>query len=234
MRASSTAIERINKACRAFALLALAAVAASVVATPAAAADITATVKDRDGRPVADAVIVAVPAEGMPRFAPSTAREIVDQIDMEFVPRVKPILVGSSVYFPNKDNIRHQVYSFSGAKQFELPLYAGTPAKPVVFDKPGVVVLGCNIHDWMVGYIYVSESPYFATTGPDGSVQLKDLPPHRYTVRIWHPRLTRAEEDTRQSVDLIANARVTLAWGLALRPDMRIRRAPVAGSHGHY
>ena len=157
-----------------------------------------------------------------------------DQIDQEFVPRVKPVLVGSSVYFPNKDNIRHQVYSFSPAKQFELPLYAGTPAKPVVFDKPGVVVLGCNIHDWMIAYIYVSESPYFAKTGTDGSAQLKELSPRQYTVRVWHPRLQGPEDATRQPADLAASARVELAWNLALKPDIRVRRAPMAGSHRHY
>jgi plastocyanin len=191
-------------------------------------------VKDRDGHPVADAVVVAVPVEGMPRIAPPTAREIVDQVDQEFVPRVTPVLVGSSVFFPNKDNIRHQVYSFSPARQFELPLYAGTPAMPIVFDKPGVVVLGCNIHDWMIGYIYVSESPYFAKTGSDGSAQLKELPPREYTVRVWHPRLQGPEAATRQSAGLTARARIELAWDLTLRPEMRVRRAPVAGAHGRY
>lgn len=201
---------------------------------PAAAAEITAMVKDSAGHPVGDAVVVAVAAEGATRFAPPTAHAIMDQIDQEFVPRVKPVLVGSSVYFPNKDNIRHQVYSFSPAKTFELPLYAGTPAKPIVFDKPGVVVLGCNIHDWMIGYIYVSESPYFAKTGPDGSAQLKDLPPRQYTVRVWHPQLQGSEDATRQTADLIASPRAELAWNLALKPDIRIRRAPTDGPHRHY
>lgn len=236
MRSSYTAIERRGNARRTAALLAFGLVAAGVAAAvgPASSAEITAVVKDREGHPLADAVVVAVPVEGVPRFAPPTAREIMDQIDQEFVPRVKPVLVGSSVYFPNKDNIRHQVYSFSPAKQFELPLYAGTPAKPVVFDKPGVVVLGCNIHDWMIAYIYVSESPYFAKTGPDGSAQLKDLSPRHYTVRVWHPRLQGPEDATRQPADVAARARVELAWELALKPDVRVRRAPAAGSNRHY
>ena len=227
MRFSYTPIELRRKA----ALLAFGLAAA---AGSASAAEIAATVKDAAGHPVADAVVVAVPAEGVPRFAPPTARLIMDQIDQEFVPHVKPVLVGSSVYFPNKDNIRHQVYSFSPAKTFELPLYAGTPAKPIVFDKPGVVVLGCNIHDWMIGYIYVSESPYFAKTGPDGSAQLKDLPPRQYTVRVWHPQLQGSEDATRRPADLNANPRAELAWNLALKPDIRIRRAPTADSHHHY
>ena len=198
------------------------------------AAEIAALVRDQVGQAVADAVVVAVPVNGTPRFAPPTGREIVDQIDLEFVPRVKPILVGALVNFPNKDNVRHQVYSFSGAKQFELPLYAGTPAKPVPFDKPGVVVLGCNIHDWMVGYIYVSESPYFAKTGADGSALLRELPPMKYTLRVWHPRLDGPEAATNQPADVSANRRADLAWQITLRPELRIRRAPTAGAHRRY
>lgn len=200
----------------------------------AAGAQIAAVVTDPGGHPLADAVVVAVPVQGPPLTAQPAAREIVDQIGQEFVPHVKAILVGSSVFFPNKDNIRHQVYSFSPAKQFELPLYAGTPARPIVFDKPGVVVLGCNIHDWMIGYIYVSESPYFAKTGPDGTARLNDLPARSYEVRVWHPRLQGPEGATQQSADLGANSRVELSWKLALKPEFRIRRAPVPGSHRHY
>ena len=231
MRSSSTAVERDALAQCAAALLALGLLAAR---GPAAAAEIAAVVKDHDGRPVADAVVVAVPAEGAARSAPSAAPEIVDQVDMQFVPRVKPVLVGSSVFFPNKDNLSHQVYSFSPAKQFELTLYAGTPARPVVFDKPGAVVLGCNIHDWMVGYVYVSESPHFARTGEDGSARLRGLAPGQYTVRVWHPQLQGPEDATRQPADLTSRAQLDLAWRIALRPDTRIRRAPAAGSRGRY
>jgi len=159
---------------------------------------------------------------------------VVDQIDKEFVPRVKPILVGSQVSFPNHDNIRHEVYSFSPAKTFELPLYAGTPAKPVLFDKPGVVVLGCNIHDWMVGYIYVSESPWFAKTAADGKTVLRGLPPGRYVVRAWHPRLDVDEHATDQQADLRTASDTELSWTLKLHRDLAIRRVPGAGIHNHY
>jgi plastocyanin len=226
MRASSSAIRRAAAPLLSLALLAW--------AGPAGAAQIAATVTDQEGRLLADAVVVAVPVQDVPPSAPPAAREIVDQIGQEFVPHVKPILVGTPVFFPNKDNIRHQVYSFSPAKQFELPLYAGTPAKPIVFDRPGVVVLGCNIHDWMIGYIYVSESPYFAKTGADGKAQLLDLPARGYRVRVWHPRLQGPEGATQQPVDLGASSRAELSWKLVLKPAMRIRRAPVPGSRGHY
>src|SRR5438105_7653048 len=147
-------------------------------------------VKDDKGRPGSDAVAYAV-AAGAASAAPKK-QAVVDQRDKQFVPYVTAVQVGTAVIFPNSDNIRHHVYSFSPAKRFELPLYAGVPAEPVLFDKPGIVVLGCNIHDWMIGYVYVSESPYFAKTGADGKALLAELPPRVYTVRVWHPQLEAA------------------------------------------
>jgi plastocyanin len=210
----------------------------AIVMTQTQAADIAVTVTDDQGQPVADAVVVAVPADGNPR-PPTKAGDrphtgLVDQVDKEFTPNVTAILVGTAVTFPNHDNVRHQVYSFSPAKRFELPLYAGVPAEPVVFDKPGGVVLGCNIHDWMVGYVYVSESPYFAKTGSDGRVLLADLPARAYTLRVWHPQLDGAEEATQKSVDAGPARRVEVAWSLKLKREVRVRRAPTAEGRGRY
>jgi plastocyanin len=191
-------------------------------------------VEDARGRAVADAVVVAVPASGNVRIADARHESVVDQVDKEFVPRVLAVLAGTPVMFPNHDHVRHHVYSFSPAKRFELPLYAGVPAKPVVFDTPGVVVLGCNIHDWMVGYVYVSESPYFAKTRVDGTARLRDVPPGAYVVRVWHPQLAGSEEATRRTID-VPRARVAEAtWTLDLKPEVRIRRAPMPGMAGHY
>jgi hypothetical protein len=213
-------------------LVGIAAIAAASCVLPlrlAAAAEIHAKVIDQSGKPVEDTVIVARPASGaLPTAKPGD--EIVDQVDKEFVPYVKPILVGSYVNFPNKDNIRHHVYSFSPANRFELPLYSGKPAKPVLFDKTGVVVLGCDIHDWMIGYIYVSESPYFAKTPAEGRVAVKDVPAGTYSVRVWHPRMKAAEETTLRSATLGANGTADLEWQIELNPDTRVRRAPAAGA----
>jgi hypothetical protein len=103
-----------------------------------------------------------------------------------------------------------------------------------VFDKPGVVVLGCNIHDWMVGYIYVSESPYFAKTGKDGKAMIAELPPRTYAVRVWHPRLEAAEETMQKSVDVSRPGRVDVAWQLKLKREVKVRRAPGAEGRGRY
>ncbi len=205
-----------------------------IMTTRVPAAEITATVTDDHGKPVAHAVVIAMPVDGNVRLPTNPPREIVDQIQQEFTPKVKAIVVGTPVIFPNKDNIRHHVYSFSPAKRFEVPLYSGVPAQPVVFDKAGVVVLGCNIHDWMVGYVYVSESPYFGKTGEDGTVVIGDLPPRAYALRVWHPQSEVAEETTKKTVDLAKVKQAEVAWTLTLKPEIKVRRAPVAGHGGLY
>ena len=197
-------------------------------------AEIVASVTDQQGRPVADAVVVAVPADGSVRVPAKAREDVVDQVDKQFVPKVQAVLVGTPVTFPNHDNVRHQVYSFSPAKRFELPLYAGMPAQPIVFDKPGIVVLGCNIHDWMVGFVYVSESPYFAKTGADGKATLADLPPRAYVVRVWHPQLEAAEDTTRKTVDVARTRSAEVVWTLKLKPEVRVWRAPVPDHRGRY
>jgi hypothetical protein len=197
----------------------------------AAAGELSATVRDDRNKLLADAVVLVTPVDRpIPPLRPG--REIVDQVDYEFVPYVKPVIVGSSVSFPNKDNVRHQVYSFSPAKKFELPLYAGTPAAAVVFDKTGVVVLGCNIHDWMIGFIYVADTPYFGKSGGDGIVRLANLPAGEYEVRVWHPRLADSEESTSRRISVGAGT-AEESWQLRLKPEFRLRRAPIGG-HGGY
>jgi plastocyanin len=197
-------------------------------------AEIAIRVIDEQGRPVADAVAIAVPSDGELRLPARQREGVVDQVDKEFTPKVTAILVGTAVTFPNNDSVRHHVYSFSPAKRFELPLYAGVPAQPVVFDKPGVVVLGCNIHDWMIGYVYVSESPWFAKTGSDGKAGIVELPPREYVVRVWHPQLESQEEATRKTVDASQPRRVEVEWRLKLRPEVKLRRAPAADRGGRY
>lgn len=158
------------------------------VASPAGwAASVQARLVDATGQPLANAVLSLrgpLGAEAEPPLA------VMDQQAKQFVPNVLVVRTGTAVSFPNSDNIRHHVYSFSPAKRFELRLYQGTPSQPVRFDKPGVVVLGCNIHDWMVGYVYVTDDPWFAVSDAEGRASLAQLPPGRYAVSLWHPLLT--------------------------------------------
>ena len=191
-------------------------------------------VSDGESQPVPDAVVVAVPTDPSLLLDARTRAESVDQVDKEFVPKVKPVFVGSTVAFPNRDNVRHHVYSFSAAKRFELPLYSGVPARPVLFDKPGVVVLGCNIHDWMIGYIYVSESPFYAKTDARGRATIADLPARTFIVRVWHPQMTGSEADTRREVKLAPGEHADITFALALAPEERVRRAPGVEHGSHY
>jgi len=188
-----------------------------------------AIVRDAKGDLVKDAVIVAVPIAGAPKPKGERPREVIDQIDKEFVPQVKVVEVGTSISFPNKDDIRHHVYSFSPAKKFELPLYKGIPAEPVLFDKPGVVILGCNIHDWMIAWLYIVESPWFAVTGRDGAARIGDLPAGEYDVLAYHPRAKDPAEPLRQRASLGAAPAASLSFEMALKPPLRSSRPPKGG-----
>ncbi|MCS4511292.1 methylamine utilization protein [Xylophilus ampelinus] len=165
------------------------AVLASWLPLAAHAAAAPVQVLDARGRPLADAVVYATPAGAKPAAAAPGATAAIDQIDREFVPLVSVIQTGTNVRFPNKDDVEHDIYSFSPAKRFEIKLYSGVPSKPVLFDKPGLVVLGCNIHDSMVAYVLVVETPYFGRTDKDGRFSFENLPAGSYRVAVWHYRM---------------------------------------------
>jgi plastocyanin len=185
-------------------------------------------VKDDKGGPGSDAVAYAV---GAASAAPKK-HAVVDQRDKQFIPYVTAVQVGTAVSFPNSDNIRHHVYSFSPAKKFELPLYSGVPAEPVVFDKVGFVTLGCNIHDWMIAYVAVLPTPYFQVTRQDGRAMLKDLPAGQYTVQVWHPALKGQPEAFAERVD-VGDGTKTLMFTLPLKHDVRAKRAPGLTTGGY-
>jgi plastocyanin len=139
-----------------------------------------------DGRPVAGTVVTLRSSDASrPAARPVAGR--IDQVDLEFVPHVLVVPVGSSITFPNRDKVSHQVYSFSPAKRFQLPLYRGTP-EPQSFERAGVVTLGCNIHDQMRAYVYVVDAQYFGRTGADGRWVAPEVEPGQYEIEIWHPR----------------------------------------------
>jgi plastocyanin len=187
----------------------VAAILAAALAAPLAAATIEARVTDPRGHAVRDAVVYAV-AEGGRTFPLAKKTAVMDQKNRMFIPHVLPVQLGTAVRFPNSDDIRHQVYSFSPAKTFQLPLYAGTPAKPLVFDKAGVVTLGCNIHDQMSAFIIVVDTPYFDKTAADGRASLGGMEPGRYTLHVWYPDM-RAEPQP-QNVTLKSDERMTVSF----------------------
>lgn len=154
---------------------------------PAGAAPLNVTVHGPDDRPLADAV-VAVFVEGAPRLAGSPVPVEMGQRDKRFVPGLLAVQTGTPVSFPNFDTVRHHVYSFSPAKTFEIKLYVGTPVEPVVFDKAGTAVLGCNIHDTMAAFVRVVDTPFFGRSDALGQVRL-DVPAGSHRVQVWHASL---------------------------------------------
>jgi plastocyanin len=167
-------------------------VATALVASLAAAADLVVHVQTSASVPVEDAIVYAVAARPTPPAA--DLKYSVDQVNRQFVPRINVVQTGTAVRFPNSDNIRHSVYSFSQAKVFTLKLYAGKSTDAVVFDKAGLVVLGCNIHDQMVSWLLVVDTPYFAHTDHGGAATLSRLPAGDYTLRTWHEPMTEDEQ----------------------------------------
>lgn len=149
--------------------------------------DLQVQVVDQQGAVVADAVIEVLVASVPATLASNQLGATVAQKDLAFVPFVSAIPVGTAVDFPNQDKTRHHVYSFSPAKVFELKLYSGKPEQPVTFDKTGVVALGCNIHDYMQAFVYVSASPYLAVTDAQGRATVKALPAGNHQLNVWHP-----------------------------------------------
>jgi len=192
------------------------------------AAEISVTVVDRDGRGVEDAVVTATPAGGKVQPVPAVKPIVMDQRDRAFVPRVLAVGVGSQVEFPNNDSVSHQVYSFSPAKRFQLPLYKGETHPPITFDQAGLVVLGCNIHDSMVGYIYVTPAPFFGTTDASGTLKLKDLPKDDYQIVVWSPYIADPPASLSRSAHVQADGsvaeRIQLTQPRRARPEPKPRR----------
>jgi plastocyanin len=187
---------------------------------PVFSATLTVTARQRDDRPLSGAVITLEAESPLLPPAPPV-QAVMDQVNLAFVPDVLVIPVNSSVLFPNSDAVSHQVYSFSSARTFQLPLYRGRPYPPVVFDQAGVITLGCNIHDNMLAYIVVTPASYFGRTDARGIWSVANLPSGRYRLRLWHPLLN--ESAALESV-------VTdVAQAVELRLKRNLRPAPISG-----
>ncbi len=161
-------------------MLAGLAAAAAVQAAP-----VEVTVTDAAGQPLADAVVWVESAAARAAARPLAGVEVV-QVNKRFEPEVSVVTTGTPVAFPNRDTVRHHVFSFSPAKRFELKLYVGTPAEPVLFDRSGIAVLGCNIHDNMAAWVVIVDTPWFAKTDAQGRARLPEVPAGRHQLRSWH------------------------------------------------
>ena len=187
-------------------------------ANPLMAAELKVSVHSADEQAVANAVIYLLPKQPIAQLN-TTEIAIMDQIDRQFSPHILVVQKGSQIRFPNSDSIKHHVYSFSSAKTFELQLYRGLDADPLLFDKEGVIELGCNIHDWMLGFVLVVDTPYFAKTNAAGAARL-NVAKGEYVVKIWHPRIVHSNASLEQSVVISDDQIVSFKLDKPLRPDV--------------
>jgi plastocyanin len=190
------------------------------------AGNVRVEVKDLKNLPVADAVASLTPLDAPPAITPPAEPVVITQEKEEFQPYVTVVAAGTRIRFPNTDKVQHHVFSLSKTKTFDLGLYRGEPRELVTFDRPGVVTLGCNIHDWMAAYVVVLATPHFKKTAADGLAPIASLPSGRYRLEIWHPRI-KAIVTRELTVD---ESPATQVISVTLGVDRRIRRAPESGT----
>ncbi len=184
------------------------------LAAPVCAAALTVRVNDSSGRPVRDAVVTFYPSSGVRAPRPS-GRYVISQQNLAFHPFLTIVPAGADISFPNFDNTKHHVYSFSPAKRFELKLFAKDQSRIVHFDKPGVIALGCNIHDQMSAFIVVTDSPWTARTNAQGIVAFNDVPDAPARLEVWHPYLRTSGGPVQQQ---LAARQRSASFSIALRP----------------
>jgi len=171
-----------------------------------------------DGHALAGAAVTVRPLDGQ-GHRPTPVQAVMDQVNRAFVPDLLVIPVGSTVSFPNTDSVSHQIYSFSPAKRFQLPLYRGKPYPPVHFEQTGVVTLGCNIHDEMLAYLVVTDAAWYGRTTAAGTWST-ELPHGHYRVALWHPRLRESEAELERELTVgeTDRAELTLRLSKPLQP----------------
>lgn len=179
------------------------------------------SVLDEKQQPVEFAVVYI--KESLPKISDNSV--VIDQVDKEFIPYVTVVQRGSAINFPNNDEIRHQVYSFSKSKQFELPLYSGNPSSPVVFDKSGSVAMACNIHDWMKAYVYVVDTNKFTLSNKSGQAVLTNLAKGQYEVVVWHPKAKESEQLNAQLIE-VNEENQKLVFTVAQKKQFKAWRSP--------
>lgn len=193
---------------------------------PVAAADVSVAVTDQEGRPVEDAVVSLWPAE-RGRALPSTGAQqhVIDQTNETFTPFVTVLRRGDTLIFTNSDRTRHHVYSFSPVKPFALALNPGEKSQAVKFDQSGIAAIGCNIHDKMIAYAFVTDTPWTAQTDGQGRAKITGVPKGQYRASLWHPRMDadRGAED--QTV--VVGGEGSVAFSVPLT-------APPAGARDHH
>lgn len=197
----------------------------TILSQHATASSVAVQVHDAAGKPLADVVLYAEPDGG--GAAPKNLKPAsIEQRGLKFLPLVSVVQAGSQISFPNNDKVRHHIYSFSPAKKFDQKLYSGVAAAPQVFDKAGTVVLGCNIHDRMVAYVKVVDTPFFARTDAQGVARIEFPGAGKYALKAWHFGMAANAQAEQALVVPPGEAAVTASFRLAMKP-------PVDGDPGY-
>jgi hypothetical protein len=188
------------------------------IAGPAHAGDLDLKLVDATGRPVVDAVVTVKPAGGIARgpFSFPWGTAMVQQ-DVAFVPHVLIVPVGATVRFPNKDKVRHHVYSFSKPAKFEIKLFGKDETRSYLFKTAGAVALGCNIHDSMSGFIKVVDTPFAIKSSASGQARITGLPLGTAQVTIWHPGLKAKDNEQILAIPIAATGSTARTVTLTLR-----------------
>jgi plastocyanin len=205
--------------------------AALLLPATATAAELDVRISDGGGKAVADAVVTIRPLGRVALPVHAARRATIDQKDLAFVPYLEVMRPGDELVFRNSDRTRHHVYSFSKVRAFEFVLAPRESSPPMLLERSGVVAVGCNIHDQMIAYLYVTDAPWFARSDASGQVRFDALPAGEYEVRAWQPRMRPGSEEPRRRVVLAAAGSQALAFPLTLLPDPR--RMP-GREHAHY
>ena len=194
---------------------------------PADAAEIAVAVRDQDGKAAVDAVVSVWPADRRAVPSASSQPHVIDQRNEAFVPFVTVMRRGDTLSFKNSDRTRHHVYSFSPVKPFEMVLNPGETSQALKFEQSGVAAIGCNIHDKMLAYAFVTDTPWAAQTDAQGRATIANLPKGKYRAEVWHPRMTIDGGAPEQTIVVDANVEATF--------EVRLNPLRANSAHGrHY
>ncbi len=198
-------------------------------ALSASAAEFSCRLTSTKGEAVPEAVVSLVPLDAAAPAVPATAEVEIVQQGQEFSAYVTVVQAGTKIVFPNHDTVQHHIYSLSKPKKFELPLYNPGKAESIVIETPGLVTVGCNIHDWMITHLVVVPTPWFAKSGAQGLVKIS-APTGRYRLELWHPR---SAPIAGKEIILSDSAATAETVTLTLKPDRRVHRTLRVKSSGY-
>ena len=193
---------------------------------PSIALDVTVYLHDKKNLSLDGTIVELVGADSS---AQPGADHIIDQIDIAFKPLLSVLSKGTSIILTNNDSFKHHVYSFSKGNQFDIPLYTDVPKQDVVLQNTGIVKLGCNIHDWMIAYIYVNESKFLKEVS-SSPVVFDGVSAGTYEVRVWNPRFRNTKRILKKTLTVVDGKNNEVKFDLTLQKTIRMPKKPATAN----